>query len=170
MASGGRPAGRIGMRGAPRRSRAHLAHFHRPWQVHLCAVRADDPTVRPPCADQLYEALQKHGMEVIFDDRNVSAGVMFSDADLLGVPVRIIVSPRNLKENCCEITTRDKSFCQKTPLSDAVAHVSLLVEKFWHNPGKHRKNNNSPSSLKRETLSRKTVGPFAPKLKPHNSY
>lgn len=115
-----------------------------PWQVHLCAVRADDPTVRS-CADQLYEALQKHGMEVIFDDRNVSAGVMFSDADLLGVPVRIIVSPRNLKENCCEITTRDKSFCQKTPLSDAVAHVSLLVEKLLAQSRQNiEKNNNSP--------------------------
>ena len=84
-------------------------------------------------------------MEVIFDDRNVSAGVMFSDADLLGVPVRIIVSPRNLKENCCEITTRDKSFCQKTPLSDAVAHVSLLVEKLLAQSRQHlEKNNNSP--------------------------
>ena len=45
-------------------------------------------------------------MEVLYDDRKVSAGVMFSDADLMGVPIRVIASPRNMKEGCCEIVTR----------------------------------------------------------------
>lgn len=98
-----------------------------PWQVHLCAVRADDPAVRA-CADQLYEDLQGKGIEVIYDDRNISAGVMFSDADLLGVPIRVIVSPRNLRENCCEIVTRDKSICQKAPVADTVARAAALTE------------------------------------------
>lgn len=98
-----------------------------PWQVHLCAVRADDPAVRA-CADQLYEDLQGKGIEVIYDDRNISAGVMFSDADLLGVPIRVIVSPRNLRENCCEIVTRDKSICQKVPVADTVARATALTE------------------------------------------
>ena len=98
-----------------------------PWQVHLCAVRADDPAVRA-CADQLYEDLQGKGIEVIYDDRNISAGVMFSDADLLGVPIRVIVSPRNLRENCCEIVTRDKFICQKVPVADTVARAVALTE------------------------------------------
>ena len=98
-----------------------------PWQVHLCAVRADDPAVRA-CADQLYGDLQGKGIEVIYDDRNISAGVMFSDADLLGVPIRVIVSPRNLRENCCEIVTRDKSICQKAPVADTVARSAALTE------------------------------------------
>ena len=98
-----------------------------PWQVHLCAVRADDPAVRA-CEDQLYEDLQGKGIEVIYDDRNISAGVMFSDADLLGVPIRVIVSPRNLRENCCEIVTRDKSICQKVPVADTVARSAALTE------------------------------------------
>ena len=98
-----------------------------PWQVHLCAVRADDPAVRA-CADQLYEDLQGKGIEVIYDDRNISAGVMFSDADLLGVPIRVIVSPRNLRENCCEIVTRDKFICQKVPVADTVARSAALTE------------------------------------------
>ena len=98
-----------------------------PWQVHLCAVRADDPAVRA-YADQLYEDLQGKGIEVIYDDRNISAGVMFSDADLLGVPIRVIVSPRNLRENCCEIVTRDKSICQKVPVADTVARAAALTE------------------------------------------
>lgn len=98
-----------------------------PWQVHLCAVRADDPAVCA-CADQLYEDLQGKGVEVIYDDRNISAGVMFSDADLLGVPIRVIVSLRNLRENCCEIVTRDKSICQKAPVADTVARSAALTE------------------------------------------
>ena len=67
-----------------------------PWQVHLCAVRVDDEEVRA-YADKLYEDLQNAGIEVIYDDRSVRAGVMFADADLLGIPLRIIVSPKNMK-------------------------------------------------------------------------
>jgi prolyl-tRNA synthetase len=83
-----------------------------PWQVHICAVRSDNNEVKK-CADSLYEELLGSGIEVIYDDRAVSAGIMFADADLLGVPFRIIVSPRNLKENCCEIESRDKTFSIK---------------------------------------------------------
>ena len=80
-----------------------------PWQVHLCALRVDEPVVKET-ADKLYEELKKLGVEVIYDDRNVSAGVMFSDADLLGVPVRMIVSPRTLERGAVEVSSRDKSF------------------------------------------------------------
>lgn len=85
-----------------------------PWQVHICAVRSDDAQVKE-YADKLYCELLEKGIDVIYDDRGVTAGVMFSDADLLGVPIRVIVSPRNMKENCCEILARDKSFIYKEP-------------------------------------------------------
>ena len=49
------------------------------------------------CADKLYEDLQKVGVEVLYDDRDIRAGAMFADADLLGVPVRVVVGPKNLK-------------------------------------------------------------------------
>lgn len=97
-----------------------------PWQVHLCCVRSDTPEVKA-CADQLYEDMQALGLEVIYDDRNVRAGVMFSDADLLGVPVRVIVSPRNLEEGCVEITARDKSFSEKDSLESASQRVKEIV-------------------------------------------
>lgn len=100
-----------------------------PWQVHLCAVRADNEDVKK-CADELYCALQDDGVEVIYDDRSVSAGVMFSDADLLGVPIRVIVSPRNLKENACEISSRDKSISEKISLSDAKEYIKTLIKKM----------------------------------------
>ncbi len=89
-----------------------------PWQVHLCALRVDEPIVKET-ADRLYSELKRLGVEVIYDDRNVSAGVMFSDADLLGVPVRMIVSPRTLERGAVEISARDKSFSLDASPEDA---------------------------------------------------
>jgi len=97
-----------------------------PWQVHLCCVRADDAAVKE-VADKLYRDLQDAGVEVIYDDRVVSAGVMFSDADLIGVPLRVICSPRNLKEGCCEVVSRDKSLQEKVAVAEVVAEVKRSV-------------------------------------------
>ena len=98
-----------------------------PWQVHLCAVRSDDEGVRS-VADNLYSGLQECGIEVIYDDRNVSAGVMFSDADLLGVPLRVIVSPRNIKDGVCEIVSRDKSLSLKEPVGSSKDKIIELAK------------------------------------------
>ncbi|MCL2405959.1 MAG: proline--tRNA ligase [Defluviitaleaceae bacterium] len=97
-----------------------------PWQVHVCCVRASDAETKV-IADDLYSKLKAQGIEVIYDDRPVSAGVMFSDADLLGVPVRVIVSPRNIKESCLEIMTRDKAVSAKVEIGEAVSYVKTLV-------------------------------------------
>ncbi|MCH5325125.1 MAG: proline--tRNA ligase [Eubacterium sp.] len=100
-----------------------------PWQVHICAVRSDDEEVKT-AADTLYETLESKGAEVMYDDRKVSAGVMFSDADLLGIPLRAVISPRNLKEGCVEITARDKSFSVKVPVADAVDEILKLIDQM----------------------------------------
>ena len=97
-----------------------------PWQAHICCLRADDPQVKA-VADRLYEQLSVEGVEVVYDDRPVNAGVMFSDADLLGVPIRIIVSPRNLKEGCCEIVTRDKSVSHKAGFDEVLPIVRKMI-------------------------------------------
>lgn len=89
-----------------------------PWEVHICGVRSDTPEVKE-YAEKLYESLLKQNVEVVYDDRQISAGVMFSDADLVGAPIRVVVSPRNMKENIVEIAARDKSFALKTPLDEA---------------------------------------------------
>lgn len=97
-----------------------------PWQVHLCAVRADDEAVRA-FSDQLYAQLNEAHVEVLYDDRSVRAGIMFSDADLLGVPYRIIVSPRNLSEHCVELVSRDKSLQEKVPLEAVIDRIGELL-------------------------------------------
>ena len=98
-----------------------------PWQVQLCALRSDDSEVRA-YADKLYEDLQAAGIEVLYDDRPVSAGVMFSDADLSGIPVRVVVSPKGLKNGTVELSNRDKSFMDKPEKDSALECTIKLVK------------------------------------------
>lgn len=101
-----------------------------PWEVHLCCVRADDEQCHE-YADQLYKQMLDSRIEVIYDDRSVRAGVMFSDADLLGVPVRVVVSPRNMKNGCVEIVTRDKSVQKQVATEEAVSAVRQLIGQLY---------------------------------------
>ncbi len=97
-----------------------------PWHVHLCSLRADNPEVAET-SQRLYDELTKRGVEVLWDDRPVSAGVMFSDADLFGVPLRVVVSPKGLKNGTIEIASRDKSMQEKRPTDEAADFVYNYV-------------------------------------------
>lgn len=101
-----------------------------PWQVHLCCMRPDKDECKA-AADNIYNELQKAGIEVIYDDRNVSAGIMFADADLLGVPVRVTVGPKNLANGQIEISTRDKSVKKLVSVDDAVTETKNLVNELF---------------------------------------
>ena len=101
-----------------------------PWEVHLCCMRPDNEDVRK-VADGIYEDLQKQGVEVIYDDRtSVRAGEMFADADLIGAPIRVVVSPRNLKNNVVEVTTRDKSVKESVALDQALEFITGLKKQM----------------------------------------
>ena len=97
-----------------------------PWHVQVCCLRADDEECKG-VSDSLYQQMLDKRMEVIYDDRNIRPGAMFSDADLLGVPVRVIVSPRNLKEGVCEIVTRDKEISLKVELDKVIETVQNII-------------------------------------------
>ncbi len=102
-----------------------------PWEVHLCCLRPDDAQAKQ-LADDLYADLQKCGVEVIYDDRDgVRPGQMFADADLLGVPIRVVVSPRNLQEGKLEITTRDKSVKETVDVAEGVKYLVALKERMF---------------------------------------
>lgn len=75
-----------------------------PWQIYLCPLRNDDEKVNAT-AEQLYNQLSKT-MEVLYDDRKVSVGVKLTDSELMGIPLRVVVSPKTLAENMAEITVR----------------------------------------------------------------
>ena len=69
-----------------------------PWHVYLCAIRPDDERVKEK-AYALYDELQKQGIEVLMDDRAASAGYKFADCDLMGIPLRLVVSPRAIEND-----------------------------------------------------------------------
>jgi prolyl-tRNA synthetase len=72
-----------------------------PFQVHLVALRGGEET-----AGRVYAEWQAAGLEVLYDDRDESPGVKFNDADLIGVPVRVTLSERSLREGGVELKLR----------------------------------------------------------------
>lgn len=98
-----------------------------PWQVHLCCMRADQEVCKA-AADQLYTGLLEAGVEVLYDDRNVRAGIMFADADLLGVPLRVIVGPKALKKRQVEMISRDKRISKQVDIQTAIPEIQAVIE------------------------------------------
>ncbi|MCC6237912.1 MAG: proline--tRNA ligase [Dehalococcoidia bacterium] len=93
-----------------------------PYEVHLVALGASrDPAVATD-ADALYEELRAAGIEVLYDDRDESAGVKFNDADLIGLPFRLTVSSRNLKDGLVEVQPRG-SDAARLARSEVTAHL-----------------------------------------------
>ena len=95
-----------------------------PWQIYLCPLRLDDERVLSK-AEQLYNALSSK-YEVLYDDRNVSAGVKFADSELMGIPVRVVVSPRSLENNEVEVVLRASGEKQMV----ALENLDTLLEKI----------------------------------------
>jgi prolyl-tRNA synthetase len=100
-----------------------------PYAVHLAALGFDKAGVRES-AEQVYQELQDAGIEVLFDDReDLSAGVKFNDADLLGVPVRVTVSPRSIEAGGAELKRRAEKDARVIPLADVAAGVRALLRR-----------------------------------------
>ncbi len=87
-----------------------------PYKVHLLHLGKGDD-VRET-AETLYNQLFEAGIEVLYDDRELSAGVKFKDADLLGIPWRLTVGARGLAEGAVEVKRRDSSERRLVPIAD----------------------------------------------------
>ena len=98
-----------------------------PYQVHLCPLHLDKSAVLST-AEKTYEQLQKEGIEVLFDDRDDSPGVKFNDADLLGIPLRLTLSPRTLQGQSAEAKWRTEKEAQLLPLDDLAVRVKKLLD------------------------------------------
>lgn len=98
-----------------------------PWQVEICNLRSDDAKVTET-AEKLYNSLQDAGCEVLYDDRNIRPGFMFADADLFGIPVRVVISPKTLGRNVVEVSLRDKSLKCDYPIEEAKERILELVQ------------------------------------------
>ena len=78
-------------------------------------------------AEQLYADLTTAGVEVLYDDRAESAGVKFNDADLVGLPVRVVVSQRSLKNGGIELKLRSQKESRIVPLAEAVPVIQQEI-------------------------------------------
>jgi prolyl-tRNA synthetase len=97
-----------------------------PYHVYLCALGIEDGDISS-AADILYKELSKQQIEVLYDDRLESAGVKFNDADLLGMPVRVVLSKRTLKSNSIEIKIRKEKETEILPLKDVIHKLTDLL-------------------------------------------
>lgn len=100
-----------------------------PWQVEVCNLRADDETVNSTAA-KLYEDLQSAGVEVLYDDRDIRPGAMFADADLFGIPIRAVVSPKTCERGVIELSTRDKTVKKDIEIENAVNEIVALCDEL----------------------------------------
>lgn len=97
-----------------------------PYQVHICALNINQDNVGQ-VAEDLYKQLIDLNIEVLFDDRNEKAGVAFAEADLIGIPNRIIISKKTLAEQQVEFKTRDGSVKEMVSLDEIVAFIQQRV-------------------------------------------
>jgi len=101
-----------------------------PYQVYLCPLSLEKSAALPT-AGRIYQELQEEGIEVLFDDREESPGVKFNDADLLGIPLRLTLSPRTLQSQSIEAKWRTEKETQLLPLEDLAEQVKKLLYKTF---------------------------------------
>ena len=92
-----------------------------PWSVTLLSLGAKD-SVSETC-ESLYRGLSDSGLEVLFDDRDIRPGVKFADADLLGIPHRLVVGERGVKKGMVEYRHRRDAEATEIPISEVAAFL-----------------------------------------------
>lgn len=100
-----------------------------PYQVYLCTLNADNPAVSE-AAEVMYDRLWAEGIEVLYDDRVESPGVKMNDADLLGMPLRVVISPRSLQSGSIEIKSRREKQTRLVLLEDGPAEVRHTLDSY----------------------------------------
>ncbi len=102
-----------------------------PFQVHLVAISHLRDTEVARVAEELYSALGAAGLEVLFDDRDLAPGVKLNDADLMGVPLQLVIGPKGIASGKVEIKRRKDGSRREVTVSQAVsAVISLVAELF----------------------------------------
>lgn len=102
-----------------------------PFHVHVIPVNVKVEEQRQ-ISEQIAEALQKAGVEVLFDDRPERAGVKFKDADLIGLPLRITVSDKAAQEGTVEVRVRKTGETVNVKVADLVSEVKTMLARVDH--------------------------------------
>ena len=99
-----------------------------PYHVYLCPLRIENPEITET-AEKLYQDLTDENVEVLFDDRNESPGIKFNDADLLGIPLRLTISPRTMESQSVEIKWRQEKQTELLPLEGITNTIKKFTQK-----------------------------------------
>ena len=87
-----------------------------PFRVHLLSLGADEK------AAEIYETLTKAGVEVLYDDRDISAGAKFAESDLLGMPHRVVIGKRSLESGKAEVKKRTEKEATEVAFDDLISY------------------------------------------------
>jgi prolyl-tRNA synthetase len=102
-----------------------------PFHVQICALQVAKPGVRE-ASEELYARLRRLAVDVLIDTREVGAGFMFADADLIGAPLRAIVSPRNVQQSVVELkyllSNPREGLPTSLPIQGAGEQIAELVQ------------------------------------------
>lgn len=98
-----------------------------PYQVHLIKLSGENPSGIDQITNNLYSDLQDAGLEILYDDREESPGVKFTDADLIGIPIRVTISSRSLSQGGVEIKMRHEKEKHIIPLDEICPYVLSSV-------------------------------------------
>jgi prolyl-tRNA synthetase len=95
-----------------------------PFDVHVITVNTKNEE-QVNLADDIYKTLKEIGQDVLLDDRNERVGVKFADADLFGIPVRVVVG-KKAAEGIVELKTRDGQVSKEVEISNLVNEINML--------------------------------------------
>lgn len=93
-----------------------------PFHFHLLSLNPKDAEVKKN-SEELYQTLSAHGIEVLWDERDENPGVKFKDSDLMGIPYRLVVGARGLKDGIVEFKVRESGEMKKIPVDEVLAHA-----------------------------------------------
>jgi prolyl-tRNA synthetase len=97
-----------------------------PYSVEIIPLNVTDPEVMQ-IAERCYSELEAAGVDCLFDDRDQRPGFKFKDADLIGIPLRLVIGGKGLKEGNVEIKWRTSANPDKIPVDQAVATVQRML-------------------------------------------
>jgi prolyl-tRNA synthetase len=103
-----------------------------PFDIHLILLESRQNTEIRQQADLLYKGLTQAGVETLYDDRVESAGVKFADADLIGIPLRVTLSARSLKNGGVELKYRKTGALEHIPLDQTVPRLQEIIQALKH--------------------------------------
>jgi prolyl-tRNA synthetase len=96
-----------------------------PYQILILALNTENKKVKE-LSESIYAGLAKKGHDVLFDDRSESAGVKFKDADLIGIPIKVVIGERNAKKGLVEVKDRKSGKVDTIKSEDLEAFLTNL--------------------------------------------